>query len=119
MRKPSIILCISSLGLPEISFKTIHTPIAIHSYSAVSVIRIEFVEAFNHVCVFVTLVIYLVAHTEGIVDTLGQSMPVSTAKKKQRRRTIKERRDIVEETLVPGASAAYTPNTMMSAAKVC
>jgi len=46
-------------------------------------------------------------------------MPVSTAKKKQRRRTIKERRDIVEETLVPGASAAYTPNTMMSAAKVC
>jgi hypothetical protein len=44
-------------------------------------------------------------------------MPVSTAKKKQRRRTIKERRDIVEETLVPGASVAHTPNTMMSAAK--
>lgn len=45
-------------------------------------------------------------HTEGIVDTLGQSVPASTARKKQRRRTIKERRDIVEETLVPGASVA-------------
>jgi transposase len=31
---------------------------------------------------------------------------VSPGKKKQRRRTIKERRDIVEETLVPGASVA-------------
>jgi len=31
---------------------------------------------------------------------------MSAAKKKQRRRTIKERRDIVEETLVPGASVA-------------
>jgi transposase len=40
------------------------------------------------------------------VDTLGQGAPVSTARKKQRRRTIKERRDIVEETLVPGASVA-------------
>ena len=46
------------------------------------------------------------AHTEGSVDTLGQDGPVSAAKKKQRRRTIKERRDIVEETLVPGASVA-------------
>lgn len=45
-------------------------------------------------------------HTEGIVDTLGQSVPASTARKKQRRRTIKERRDIVEETLVPGALVA-------------
>jgi transposase len=45
-------------------------------------------------------------HAEGIVDTLGQSSPVSPGKKKQRRRTIKERRDIVEETLVPGASVA-------------
>ena len=43
-------------------------------------------------------------HTEGIVDTLGQVGGVGTAKK--RRRTIKERRDIVEETLVPGASVA-------------
>lgn len=46
------------------------------------------------------------AHTEGTVDTLSQDVPVSAAKKKQRRRTIKERRDIVEETLVPGASVA-------------
>ena len=46
------------------------------------------------------------AHTEGSVDTLGQSAPASPPKKKQRRRTIKERRDIVEETLVPGASVA-------------
>jgi len=46
------------------------------------------------------------AHTEGTVDTLRQSAPEGTAKKKQRRRTIKERRDIVEETLVPGASVA-------------
>src|SRR5215469_7544866 len=45
-------------------------------------------------------------HTEGTVDTLDQAPPMSAAKKKQRRRTIKERRDIVEETLVPGASVA-------------
>jgi len=69
--------------------------------------------------VLVTFVMYSVAHSEGIVDTLGQSMPVSTAKKKQRRRTLKERRDIVEETLVPGAPVAHTPNTMMRAAKEC
>ena len=46
------------------------------------------------------------AHTEGSVDTLDQAPPMSAARKKQRRRTIKERRDIVEETLVPGASVA-------------
>jgi transposase len=46
------------------------------------------------------------AHTEGSVDTLGQGVPASAPKKKQRRRSIKERRDIVEETLVPGASVA-------------
>jgi transposase len=46
------------------------------------------------------------AHTEGTVDTLGQGAPASTARNKQQRRTIKERRDIVEETLVPGASVA-------------
>ena len=40
------------------------------------------------------------------MDTLDQDAPRSAAKKKQRRRTIKERRDIVEETLVPGASVA-------------
>jgi transposase len=45
-------------------------------------------------------------HTEGTVDTLGQGAPTITTRKKQRRRTIKERRDIVEETLVPGASVA-------------
>ena len=44
-------------------------------------------------------------HTEGTVDTLDQGAPMSAAKR-QRRRTIKERRDIVEETLVPGASVA-------------
>jgi hypothetical protein len=53
------------------------------------------------------------------METLGQGVPGSTAKKKQRRRTIKERRDTVEETLVPGASVAQTPNTTMNAAKVC
>ena len=46
------------------------------------------------------------AHAEGNVDTLGQDAATSPARKKQRRRTIKERRDIVEETLVPGASVA-------------
>jgi len=46
------------------------------------------------------------AHTGGSVDTLGEGSGVSPPKKKQRRRTIKERRDIVEETLVPGASVA-------------
>lgn len=45
-------------------------------------------------------------HKEGIVDTLSQGSQVGTAKAKNRRRTIKERRDIVEETLVPGASVA-------------
>jgi transposase len=40
------------------------------------------------------------------VDTLSQGSQVGTAKAKKRRRTIKERRDIVEETLVPGASVA-------------
>ena len=40
------------------------------------------------------------------MDALGQDGPINAPKKKQRRRTIKERRDIVEETLVPGASVA-------------
>jgi transposase len=43
---------------------------------------------------------------EEIVDTLSEGPQVGTAKAKKRRRTIKERRDIVEETLVPGASVA-------------
>jgi transposase len=40
------------------------------------------------------------------VDTLSPGSQLGTAKAKKRRRTIKERRDIVEETLVPGASVA-------------
>jgi len=40
------------------------------------------------------------------VDTLGQGSPAAMAKAKKRRRTIKEKRDIVEETLVAGASVA-------------
>jgi transposase len=40
------------------------------------------------------------------VDTLGQGSQVGMAAAKKKRRTIKERRDIVEETLVLGASVA-------------
>jgi transposase len=40
------------------------------------------------------------------VDTQGQESQMSAPKAKKRRRTIKERRDIVEETLQPGASVA-------------
>ena len=40
------------------------------------------------------------------MDTLTQVTQATTAKTKKRRRTIKERREIVEETLVPGASVA-------------
>ena len=40
------------------------------------------------------------------MDTLTQGSPVGTPKVRKRRRTIKERRDIVEETLVAGASVA-------------
>ena len=42
----------------------------------------------------------------GIVDTLGQGSLATTARAMKRRRTIKEKRDIVEETLVSGASVA-------------
>ena len=45
-------------------------------------------------------------HTGGTVDTLSGDVAKGTAKKRQRRRTIKERRDVVEKTLVPGASVA-------------
>jgi len=41
-----------------------------------------------------------------LVDTLSPGPQVGSAKVKKRPRTIKERRDIVEETLVPGASVA-------------
>lgn len=40
------------------------------------------------------------------MDTLVQESQVGTPKGRKRHRTIKERRDIVEETLVPGASVA-------------
>ena len=40
------------------------------------------------------------------MDTLGQGSQATAAKAKKRRRTIKEKRDIVEETLVSGASVA-------------
>jgi transposase len=40
------------------------------------------------------------------VDTLDEATQVGTAKGKKLRRTIKEKRDIVEETLVAGASVA-------------
>ena len=40
------------------------------------------------------------------MDTLGQGPQATTARAKKRRRTIKEKRDIVEETLVSGASVA-------------
>lgn len=49
---------------------------------------------------------YACVHTGGTVGTVGQDAAMDTTKKRQRRRTIKERRDIVEETLVPGASVA-------------
>ena len=40
------------------------------------------------------------------MDTLSQGSEAGTAKAKKRRRTIKEKRDIVEKTLVSGASVA-------------
>lgn len=40
------------------------------------------------------------------MDTLAQGSQIGTPKPRKRHRTIKERRDIVEETLVPGASVA-------------
>ena len=49
---------------------------------------------------------YECVHTGGTVDTLSQDAALGRAMKKQRRRTIKERRDIVEKTLEPGASVA-------------
>jgi transposase len=40
----------------------------------------------------------------GIVDTQEQALPARVFTTKNRRRTVRERREIVEETLVPGAS---------------
>lgn len=42
----------------------------------------------------------------GIVDTSDQTLQVRVAGAKKRRRTIRERREIVEETLLPGASVS-------------
>lgn len=53
------------------------------------------------------------AHTEGIVDTLGQVSQVELTKGWKRPRTIKERRDTVEETLEPGASVARVADETM------
>jgi transposase len=40
------------------------------------------------------------------VDTTDQTLPVKVQRRKKRRRTIGERREIVEETLLPGASVS-------------
>jgi transposase len=40
------------------------------------------------------------------VDTSDQTLQVRVARTKKRRRTIRERREIVEETLLPGASVS-------------
>src|SRR6266403_2198051 len=45
-------------------------------------------------------------HGEGIVDTSEETLPVKLPGTKKRRRTIWERREIVEETLLPGASVS-------------
>jgi transposase len=46
-------------------------------------------------------------HRGGIVDTLVQAVQVGVARaNKNRRRSVKERREIVEETLVAGASVS-------------
>jgi len=44
--------------------------------------------------------------TRGIVDTSDQTLQVKVQGTKKRRRTIRERREIVEETLLPGASVS-------------
>ena len=40
------------------------------------------------------------------MDTTDQTLPVKVQRRKKRRRTIGERREIVEETLLPGASVS-------------
>jgi transposase len=42
----------------------------------------------------------------GIVDTSDQTLQVKVQGTKKRRRTVRERREIVEETLLPGASVS-------------
>jgi transposase len=46
------------------------------------------------------------AHKEDIVDTSDQTLQVRVAGTRKKRRTIRERREIVEETLLPGASVS-------------
>src|ERR1700751_4409628 len=45
-------------------------------------------------------------HRGGSVDTLVQAVPEEAARTKNRRRSVKERREILEETLLPGASVS-------------
>jgi transposase len=50
--------------------------------------------------------ILVCVHKEEIVDTSDQTLQVREPGIKKRRRTIRERQDIVEETLLPGASVS-------------
>ncbi len=43
---------------------------------------------------------FVCVHEEGIVDTSEQTLPVKLSGAKKRRRTIRERREIAEETLL-------------------
>ena len=45
-------------------------------------------------------------HEEGTVDTSDQTLQVRVAGTRKKRRTVRERREIVEETPLPGASAS-------------
>jgi len=49
---------------------------------------------------------FVCVHKEGIVDTSDQTLQVKVQRTKKRRRTARERREIVEETLLPGASVS-------------
>jgi len=42
----------------------------------------------------------------GIVDTQAQTFPAGSTRAKQRQRTVRERREIVEETFAPGTSVS-------------
>jgi transposase len=49
---------------------------------------------------------FICVHKEEIVDTTEQTLQVGVRRRKKRWRTIQERREIVEETLLPGASVS-------------
>jgi len=49
---------------------------------------------------------FVCVHKEEIVDTSDQTLQVKIQGTKKRRRTVRERREIVEETLLPGASVS-------------